>query len=436
MLNKKISSLLLAAALVSSTGIPAWAEGSPQVLATVGKRAVTSEDLRQAVSSSPFYTQFNSLDADQQAVLRGDLLKRLVASQLLLEEAIALKLDQAPAFRKELEGYREGLLYQRYMQQLRKGIVLPANLRAALEGELRGDADALAAAKASYVSKQYRERARQLVSELRKKYHVKTWEERIVPGIAPDTLLLEGDDGVAVRYGDLVDTQKYPSMPDRLAIESELYKRGELELIVKAAEDSGIDVSRELETYREERLPALLLKEKSSEWLPDDAVVETYYREHPGYRKTAERWLAGQIVLKTRDQAESVKRRIQAGESLYRLAGELSIDPYGRSHNGDMGWLTEGRGRPEIEKVLQNLDNGQVSDIIETPLGFHIVTLRDRKPGETLSFGTVRERIAQDIVSVKRREYLLALQKKYGVKWQVVKAGGAGRSSEPGTGGS
>lgn len=436
MLNKKISSLLLAAALFSSAGIPVWADGSSQVLATVGKRAVTSEDLRQAVSSSPFYTQFNSLDPDQQAVLRGDLLKRLVASQLLLEEAIARKLDQTPAFRDELEAYREGLLYQRYMQQLREDIALPADLRAVLEGELRGNADAQAAAKASYVSKQYRERAQQLVSELRKKYHVKTWEDRIVPGIAPDTILLEGDDGLAVRYGDLVDTQKYPSMPDRLAIESELYKRGELELIVKDAEDRGIDVSRELESYREERLPALLLKEQSTEWLPDESVVETYYEEHPGYRKTAERWLAGQIVLKTREQAESVKQRIQAGESLYRLAGELSIDPYGRSRNGDMGWLTEGRGLPEIEKALRELDNGQVSDVIETPVGFHIVTLRDRKPGETLSFTTVRERIIQDIVSAKRREYLLSLQKKYGVNWQVVGAGGASHSSEPGTGGS
>lgn len=430
--NKMPRIVFLAASLAWGSSAQA-APDYAQVLVTVGQQAVTAGDLHKAVSSSPFFTQFNSLDPDDQAVLRGDLLKRLVASRLLLQEAIAQGLDRTPAFRKEIEEYRKGLLYKHYMQKLRDGIALPTELEDLFKGELRDDPDARAAAKASYVAREYRRQAQQRVSELRQKYHVQTWEERIVPGISPETVLLKGDGGLEVRYGDLVDPQRHSAEPDPLAVESALHKRGELELIVKAAEESGMDVSAELNAFREERLPALLLEAKAKEWVPDEEVIADLYQRHPEYRKTADRWLAGQIVLKTRAEAEAVLARIRAGESLYRLAGELSIDPYGRSRDGDMGWLTQGQGLPQIEKALAKLDAGQVSDVIETPMGFHIVTLRERKPGNELSFATVRERIVQNVLSAKRHEYLQRLQQQYGVEWRVVS--GAAKAA-PGANGS
>lgn len=429
----RISSTLLLAVFLAWGVCAQAAPDAEQVLAKVGQQVVTAGELHKAVSSSPFFTQFNSLDPDDQAVLRGDLLKRLVAARLLLEEATAQGLDRTPAFRKELDVYRKGLLYKKYMQKLRENIALPAKLEALFKGELRDDADARAAMKASYVAGQYRQLAEQRVSELRRKYHVQTWEDRIVAGVAPETVLLQGDDGLVVRYGDLVDPQKHSAEPDRLAVESALYKRGELELIVKAAEESGMDVSREVEAYRKERLPALLLEAKAREWTPAEDAIVAYYQQHPEYRKTPDRWQAGQIVLKTRPEAEAVLARIRAGESLYRLAGELSIDPYGRSRDGDMGWLTQGQGLPQIEKVLATLHPGEVSDVIETPMGFHIVTLRDRKPGSELSFATVRERILQNILSTKRRDYLRALQDKYGVEWRVVSGTSKARAGAAGS---
>ncbi len=404
------------AAMMATTVMAA----QPQVLVSVGDKLVTAHDLHEAMASSPFYTQFNTMDASQQGAMRGDLLKRLVASRLLLEEAESLNLDKAPSFQKELAVYRKGLLYRRYMKQLRDSIVMPDKLKAAISQELRGNADAQAAARSRFVSANYKRIAKERISELRKKYHVKTYEDRIAAGISADTVLMQGDGGLIVRYGDIVDMSKYSSLPDKLAVESELYKQAELEVIAKAAEDAGMDVSAQIASYREERLPALLMESKIKEWTPDDAGLKAYYDAHPEISKVPDQWLVGQIVLATRKQAEEVKKRISHGESLFKLAGELSVDPYGKSHNGDMGWMIQGRGFPQIEKAIVDIDNDEVSDIIETPLGFHIVVVRDRKPGEKLSFTTVKNRIIQNIVSGKRADYLRTLQKKHKVVWKVM----------------
>ena len=410
---------MLAVGVSAAIVAPAVA-AQAQILVSVGAKAVTARDLHEAMASSPFYTQFNAMDANEQGAMRGDLLKRLVASRLLLEEAESLKLDQAPLFRKDLETYRKGLLYRRYMRQLRNSIAMPDDVKAAISQDLRGNADAQAAAKSRFISANYKRIAREKVSALRKKYHVKTFVDRIRPDISADTVLMQGDDGLIVRYGDIVDMSKYASLPDKLAVESELYKRAELEVIVKAALDAGMDVSAEIASYRKERLPAFLMDTKIKQWTPDEAELRAYYEQHPESSKVPDQWLVGQVVLKSRKQAEAVKKRIDKGESLFKLAGELSIDPYGKSHNGDMGWVIQGKGIPQIENAIENLDNGEISDIIETPAGFHIVMMRDRKQGEKLSFTTVKTRIIQNIVSAKRADYLKSLQKKHKVVWKVM----------------
>ncbi|RTZ60097.1 MAG: foldase [Gammaproteobacteria bacterium] len=338
----------------------------------------------------------------------------------MLQEAESLKLDQTPSFQKELDSYRKGLLYRLYMRQLRNSVAMPAEVKAAIAKDLRGEADAQAAARSANIATLYKQAARDRLTELRQKYHVRTWDERIREGITADTVLLEGDGGLSIRYGDIVDPDRYSSLPDRQAIESELYKRAELEVIAKAAVDAGLDVTREVESYRTQRLPALLMEKKTAEWSPDEAGLQSYYDEHPEISKVPDQWLVGQIVLADRKQAEAVKQRIDNGESLFKLAGELSIDPWGKARNGDMGWMIQGKGIPEIEAALGKLDNGEVSDVIQTPLGFHVVTVLDRKPGQTLSLTTLKNRIIQNIVSQKRADYLQTLQKKHKVVWKVL----------------
>lgn len=393
------------------------AAGSTEVLVNVGQFEITAANLEKAVRSSPFAANFNTLDEKEQAYLRGGLLQRLVASRLLLTEAQAQRLDTTDTFQKEVERFRTGLLHRRYMDRLRESIEIPETTQQQMKEQFKGNHDAYKAARAAYISDEYKRVRIGRIRELRKRYHVQVYEDRMSPDADPDTVLLEGD-GISIPYSDLL------ALPDpketKEWIEHHLYIRAELLLTAKAASDDGIDVSSALESFRGERLPALLMETLQHEWLPDEKPLRSYFETHPEIGQLLERRHIGQLVVASREEAEKMRRRVLEGESLFKLAGEHSIDPYGRDHKGDMGWIKEDRGNPEINAAIKDLKDGEVSKIIETPLGFHLVTVLERKPGEARPFSLVKDKVRQMYISEQLAGYLKTLEQKYHVVWRLT----------------
>ncbi|RMG35077.1 MAG: foldase [Gammaproteobacteria bacterium] len=399
-----------------------------QKLVTVGPLVVTAEDLEQAVSSSPFGTQFATMDEDDQAALRGDLLKRLVLARLLRIEAEAQGLDRSPEFLKEVENFRLGVLYRHYMDKLREQLKVPDDELMKLRQESGGNSDVFTALKSAWVAGRYKQVRLLTLQKLRDQRHVVLHEERIKPGIAADTVLMEGD-GLRITYGDLIDTRQYGNkLPNPEYIKEQLYKRGELLLIADAAEKEGVDVSARVEAYRNERLPALLLEKQEKAWVPDEKAMRAYFEQHPELGRVLGRVHVGQLVTGTYAQAKALRRRIEQGESLFKLAGEYSIDPYGRSHNGDMGWVLEGSGMPQIEAAVRKLKDGEVSPIIRTPKGFHIVTVIERRLGTQRTFEGVKDKVRQAMISEKLRSFIHDLEQKHQIVWHVLKPAEGGKS--------
>ena len=100
--------------------------------------------------------------------------------------------------------------------------------------------------------------------------------------------------------------------------------------------------------------------------------------------------------------------------------GTESIDPEGRASNGDMGWLRVGTGMPEIEEAIAGLPDKQVSEVIHTPKGYHLVEILERKPGDQLPFEAVEDRVRQQMVAEHLPGYLQGLQKRYQVAWRLL----------------
>ena len=71
--------------------------------------------------------------------------------------------------------------------------------------------------------------------------------------------------------------------------------------------------------------------------------------------------------------AQEVLRRAKGGEDLGRLANEYSDEPNAGARGGSLGRFTKGQMVGAFEQVAFNLEIGQISDIVETPFGFHII---------------------------------------------------------------
>lgn len=101
-----------------------------------------------------------------------------------------------------------------------------------------------------------------------------------------------------------------------------------------------------------------------------DAEVDAYLNKHPELDPA-----------KARPTAEDVLRRARAGESFEKLAQEYSADPSNKNKGGDLGWFGRGRMVKAFEDAAFSLQPGQISEVIETEFGYHIIKVEERRNG-------------------------------------------------------
>ncbi len=89
--------------------------------------------------------------------------------------------------------------------------------------------------------------------------------------------------------------------------------------------------------------------------------------------------------LAARERAEQVLSRLRAGEDFALIARELSDDIATRESGGDLGWIRQGQLLPEFEDVLFRMRPGQVSNIVQTSVGLHIIKLERVRGAERLT---------------------------------------------------
>jgi parvulin-like peptidyl-prolyl isomerase len=408
---KKISLLFWLSCAICGTAV------ADTVLVKVGNGQVTEQQLEKAMSAAPFASQFPSMDEKDQAYLRGDMLMRLARSEALHQEAVALGKTETQPYRQEMSNFRTSLLAQRYLTHLRDQISVPIALESQLKGDLKSNSDALIAARASYIAQQFKVLKQSRIAELKQQARIKTYFERLNKDIKADTVLAETA-GYTIRYADLMPTQGSINA-DPQQIKDKVNEWLELMVLARAAVAEGIDVEGQMADYGHYLSAKMLLADQERQWIPDDKTLLDYFRKNPNIGYIPERRQIGQLVVASKEQAEALRQRILAGESLFKLAAEYSIDPYGREHAGDMGWLQEGSGFDAIEQVLKKLPDNQVSDIIQTPKGWHLVMIVDRKPAEHKEFAAIKDRIKQALIAEKMTAYLERVMARHPLEWQI-----------------
>lgn len=105
----------------------------------------------------------------------------------------------------------------------------------------------------------------------------------------------------------------------------------------------------------------------------------------------------------TREQAEEIRSRILAGEDFGELAQEYSADPGSARRGGDLGWFGPGQMVQPFETAAFALQPGDVSEVVETPFGLHIIRVDER---ESPSYEEVGSDFRQQAVARRQQESL------------------------------
>ena len=83
-------------------------------------------------------------------------------------------------------------------------------------------------------------------------------------------------------------------------------------------------------------------------------------------------WRASHILVKEKDKANAVLKKLKSGGNFSAMAKEFSTCP-SKSKGGDLGWFTPGQMVPAFEEAVKKMGNGRSSSLVKTQFGFHII---------------------------------------------------------------
>ena len=138
--------------------------------------------------------------------------------------------------------------------------------------------------------------------------------------------------------------------------------------------------------------------------------VERYYNENIQQYSTPEQVRASHILLKTdgkndeavKAKAEDVLKQAKAPNADFAaLAKKYSEDEASAQQGGDLNYFGRGRMVPEFDTAAFSMEPGQISDLIKTQYGYHIIKLTDKKPATTKSLDEVKQQITDQLAFEK-----------------------------------
>jgi parvulin-like peptidyl-prolyl isomerase len=145
--------------------------------------------------------------------------------------------------------------------------------------------------------------------------------------------------------------------------------------------------------------------------------IERYYQNHPDEFSQSEMLKVRTLTLKKNPEAqekglkdekawrhiEELREKILAGENFGEFAKQFSQDSNAQK-NGLGGWIRRGEMIPEIDDVIFQMKMGEISEIIETPLGYHLFLVEERKESYKRTLEESREEIHATLFRQKSEE--------------------------------
>jgi len=209
--------------------------------------------------------------------------------------------------------------------------------------------------------------------------------------------------GIVIKEEDVAETIE--DMILRRNITMEDFKK------VLAREGSGFEAyKKEVEEHLMKiKLIGVSVKSKVS---VTDEEIGNYYRKHREDYEGKEAVRIKQILIvipqrsgmkerrKLKADAWLIHKRLMEGKSFEFLANKYSNGPAAKL-GGDLGFVEKGVMFPAVNEVAFSLRNHEISGVIESPIGFHIIKVTDRRGAGIKSFESVREEIKDKISNVK-----------------------------------
>lgn len=176
--------------------------------------------------------------------------------------------------------------------------------------------------------------------------------------------------------------------------------------------------NKTIASYRDEIKQGLavdrFVKEKfTDKTVVSDSEAKTYYDNNPSYFRQPAQARVSHIMIRVtsnadqsqkdeaRGKIEQVLQRLRTGDDFENLAKEVSEDNNSKENGGDLGYISKGQVPQAFEDAAFALNKDEISDIVETGSGYHIIKLTDKTDARTISYEEVKNDIIESLKTSK-----------------------------------
>ncbi|MCT4599246.1 MAG: peptidylprolyl isomerase [Vallitalea sp.] len=177
------------------------------------------------------------------------------------------------------------------------------------------------------------------------------------------------------------------------------------ELFYLEAVENKVEEEEEFLRILEETKHSLLQRFAVQKLLEKVTVSEEackeYYDNNTQQFVSQEEVRAKHILVNEEEKAKEIREEIKAGKSFDEAAKEYSTCP-SKDKGGDLGFFTKGRMVPEFDKAAFELEVGELSDLVKTQFGYHLIIVEEKKESSIKTYEQVKDQIKQNLLRTEQ----------------------------------
>lgn len=410
---------------------------SGDVVARVGDQDIHFSEINTMLNSSAVVgLSIPALGTPERDTVRIALLDNIVSANLIYLDALGKGLDKDPEYLSRIRGFENAILADLYYQQrmlgevsisedeiqayykdnIVEGTELSEELRTGIEATLR--------------KRKFEKRQAEVRGKLREGTEVSVYQTNFSPaGDAgrKDTVIVAEAGGEIITWGEVKDrlmaAGKGAVKRDPLAMEADarlnaLQGEIDIRLLARRGRAAGLEsdpvYKKRIAEYRKTRLINFHRSRLATEIAPSEAQLKAYFEANRDQISIPEFRKVQMVMLNTREEAESLKEKIAAGDlTLYQAAADYSVAPDAKQNLGELGWIGKGKLKPQLDAVIFALQPSEIGGPVEAGGLWHLASVLDVRDAQysDLDEPATRKAVRRRYIHEKLDDYVVELRK-------------------------
>lgn len=169
----------------------------------------------------------------------------------------------------------------------------------------------------------------------------------------------------------------------------------------EAVSSAGMDMDQLLEDIRTNLMLRQLLAARIE---ITEEEMQGFFDQYKDFLGTDEQVKVRHILVASQEEAEALRQSLLEGGDFAQLAQEHSIDPGSAARGGDLGWVSRNQTVPAFEEMAFSSPVGEISPVVQTDFGYHILLVEDRREAKEATYEETRDEIRDYLMEEKMQE--------------------------------